>query len=156
MIGIAWRGSFATASGWAYVCSLPANLIVLVSAVLLVDQGKWGYGQLWIQLGLFGFAASFVAGATFFGPGWGRIRRRSAREGMTAPTVESAVRRLLFGSWLDVGWLLAIVFVMTIKPARGEWVALGVTAAIPVLSAVIAALLLHTPSARAVPAEGPT
>lgn len=128
---------------------LPANLIVLVSAVLLVHEGHWGYGQLWIRLGVLGFAVSFVVGAVFFGPGWGRVRRHAAREGMTAPSVESAVRRLLFGSWLDVGWLLGIVFVMTVKPVRGEWVALGVAAAIPIVFAGIALLLLYPPAARA-------
>ena len=99
---------------------VPASLIVLVSAVLLVHEGRWGYGQLWIRLGVVGFAASFLAGATFFGPGWGRIQRRADREGTAAPSVETALRRLLVGSWFDVGWLIAIVFVMTVKPQPHE------------------------------------
>lgn len=128
---------------------LPANLIVLVSAVLLVHEGQWGYGPLWIRLGVLGFAASFLAGALFFGPGWGRIERHAAREGGDARGVESALRRLLFGSWLDVGWLLAVVFVMTVKPGGDEWVALGVAAAIPIAFGVVAALLLlHAPTPR--------
>lgn len=56
---------------------------------------------------------------------------------------------------LDVGCLLGIVFVMTAKPVRGEWVALGIAAAIPVVFVVIAALLFHPPAARAA-MEGPS
>src|SRR5262245_34509643 len=54
---------------------LPANLIVLVSAVLLVREGGWGFGPLWIRLGLIGFAVSFLAGVVFFAPGWSRAGR---------------------------------------------------------------------------------
>jgi hypothetical protein len=129
---------------------LPANLIVLVSAVLLVHEGHWGYGQLWVRLGVVGFAASFLAGASFFGPGWGRIERRATRDGVVAQSVESALRRLFIASWLDVGWLLGIVFVMTVKPTSSEWAALVVAAAIPVGFGIVGVLLLRgqaTPAA---------
>lgn len=122
---------------------LPANLIVLVSAVLLVYEGHWGYGQLWIRLGIVGFAASFLAGATFFGPGWSRIQGRADREGMAAASVESALRRLLVGSWFDVGWLIAIVFVMTVKPQPHEWSALAVAAALPIAFGLVGIALLR-------------
>ena len=35
-----------------------ANLLVLVSAFLLVEEGNWGYGTLWIHLGFAGFVVS--------------------------------------------------------------------------------------------------
>lgn len=123
---------------------LPANLIVLVSAVLLVHDGHWGYGQLWARLGLVGFAFSFLAGATFFGPGWSRIQRRADQEGMAAASVESALRRLLLWSWLDVGWLIAIVFVMTAKPEPHEWSALAAAAALPIAFGLVGKALLRT------------
>lgn len=125
---------------------LPANLVVLVSAVLLVHEGDWGYDALWIRLGIAGFAASFIAGALFFGPGWGRAGRLAAREGLDAAPVETAVGRLLFGAWLDVGWLLGIVFVMTVKPEPHEWGALAVTAAIPVAFGLAGAGLSRSPA----------
>lgn len=124
---------------------LPANIAVLVSAVLLVHEGRWGYDPLWIQLGLAGFAVSFLSGAVFFGPGWRRVARRAAAEGVGAPAVASDVRRLLFGAWLDVGWLLAIVFVMTVKPEAGDRDALAVAAALPVVFALLGLALLRTP-----------
>lgn len=122
---------------------LPANVVVLVSAILLVHEGGWGYGALWIRLGLVGFAVSFLSGALFFGPGWGRLRRDGDEIGAAA--VEAEMRRLLFGAWLDVGWLLAIVFVMTVKPTSGEWHALAVAAAIPLAFALVALALLRNP-----------
>ena len=135
---------------------LPANLVVLVSAILLAHEGQWGYGQLWIRLGVFGFAVSFLAGALFFGPGWGRIRRRADRDGLGARSVESALRRVLVGSWLDVGWLIAIVFVMTVKPRPHEWSALAVAAALPVAFGLVGAALLrsHVPDSTVAGAAG--
>jgi hypothetical protein len=118
---------------------------------------SWGYEQLWIRLGLGGFAVSFLAGALFFGPGWGRTRRRAVRDGLGDPGVDAAVRRLLFGSWLDVGWLVAIVFVTTVKPTRSEWKDLVAMAAIPLVFGLVAARLLRRParpSPSVAPAQG--
>jgi uncharacterized membrane protein len=137
---------------------LPTNVLVATSAALLIREGGWGYGQLWIRLGLLGFAVSFVVGVAVFAPGWGRVLR-TARNGAGTPDVEPAVRRLLMVSWLDLGWLLSIVFVMTVKPASGEWTALGVAAAIPVVSGLLGMLLLYGPGRRGLsgaPAEGPS
>jgi hypothetical protein len=120
---------------------LPANLVVLVSAVLLVRDGDWGLGPLWIRLGIVGFAVSFLAGTLFFSPGWSRARRGARSAG----SVEAAVRLLLFGCWLDVGWLLAVVYVMTVKPEGNEWTALGVAGAIPAAFALAAFALLRRP-----------
>jgi hypothetical protein len=123
---------------------LPANLVVLVSAVLLVREGDWGFGPLWIRLGVVGFAVSFLAGVVFFAPGWSRAAR-SAADGRGVRSVEAAVRLLLFGSWLDVGWLLAVVYVMAVKPEPGEWTALGIAGAIPAVFALAAFTLLRRP-----------
>src|SRR5262245_34514769 len=122
---------------------LPANVIVLVSAVLLVREGPWGFDTLWIELGLAGFVVSFLMGALFFGPGWSRVGRVIEREGIASPEVPARIRRMLFGSWIDLGVLLAVVFVMTVKPANGETGALAIAAAIPVMCAGIALLLLR-------------
>jgi uncharacterized membrane protein len=56
---------------------VPASLVVLVAGLLLVIDGPWSLEQLWIVLGLVGYAATFVTGlfvikprAQRIGPGW--------------------------------------------------------------------------------------
>src|SRR5215471_10828980 len=121
---------------------LPANLIVLGSAILLVQEGGWSYHALWIRLGLLGFAVSFLSGALFFGPGWGRLAAADSSDGRS---VEKDMHRLLVGSWLDVGWLLAIVVVMIAKPTTANWGALPVAAALPVCFALLALAFVRAP-----------
>src|SRR5262249_42391439 len=65
---------------------LPANLIVLVSAVMLVHEGGWTYHPLWIRLGVLGFALSFLTGAMFFGPGWSRLAKDDGSDERLLPT----------------------------------------------------------------------
>lgn len=132
---------------------LPANLLVLASALLLVREGHWGYDVLWIRLGLAGFVLSFAMGVLFFGPGWGRVGRRVEREGLESPAVAAAIRRMLVGSWVDLGLLFGVLFAMTVKPASGEAGALVALAAIPVCFTAVPAVLLRLrarPTAQAV------
>jgi uncharacterized membrane protein len=133
---------------------LPSNLAVLASAILLVHEGHWSYGQLWIRLGIVGLATSFLVGALFIGPNWSRVARRVEAEGISTVGVEKQVRRLLFVAWLDLGWLAAIVFVMTVKPLSGEWAPLALSAAIPAIFGLAAAVLLRAPAAPVTAAAG--
>jgi uncharacterized membrane protein len=131
--------AFAHDSEWLGLrLFLPANLLAILSAVLLVTEGDWGWGHLWIQLGLAGYLVSFLTGLLFFGPGWGRVGKLADRLGADSPAVQSRVRGLLLGSRLDLGVLLGVVFVMVTKPTGDEVGALAITAAIPAAFAVLA------------------
>lgn len=126
---------------------VPANIVTLVSAVLLVREGPWDYGQLFVQLGLGGFAVSFLTGALFFGPQWSRVTRLAAIEGAGSPSVERRLRRLLVVTGFDLGLLLGIFFEMTVKPTGADGGALFVTAALPVLGAAVGGFLARAQSA---------
>jgi uncharacterized membrane protein len=128
---------------------LPANLLALASGFLLVEKGNWGYDPSWIKLGLAGFAVSFLIGALFFAPGWGRVDKLATGEGADSPAVHAAVRRLQFGSRVDLGLLVAVVFVMTVKPTAAEPGTLAVAAAIPAAFALLALVLFRTEARRA-------
>jgi uncharacterized membrane protein len=134
------------AGGWLGLrLFLPTNLLVLGSAILLVHEGSWSYDPLWIRLGLIGFVASFLTGALFLGPAWGRIGQLTARGDFGAAPVEAGLRQLLLAAWIDVGWVLAIVFVMVVKPTSTQWSALAVTATIPTVFALVALALVRIP-----------
>ena len=65
----------------------------------------------------------------------------------------SGIRRMLVGSWVDLGLLFGVLFVMTVKPASGEVGALVLLAAIPVCFTVVPAVFLRMrarPTAQAV------
>lgn len=63
----------------------PSNLLVLASGVLLLHEDGWGYGPLWIRLGLVGLAVSFVMGGALFGPQWPRLVELAETEGSSRP-----------------------------------------------------------------------
>lgn len=123
---------------------LPANLLVLVSAILLVEDAGWGYGTLWILLGFAGFVASFLLGALFFAPGWPRLAGLAESEGVDSVAVQLRVRRLLIGAWIDLGVLLGVVCVMASKPTGDDVGALTFAAAVVLVCVVLPFTLLRT------------
>jgi hypothetical protein len=130
--------SFARNSEWLGLrLYLPSNAIVLATAFLLVEKGSWGYDAFWIKVGLAGFAASFLIGAVFFGPGWARMRKlgEEGAEGFSA--ADRRMRQLLLMSWIDLGILLAVVFAMTLRPAEDDAAKVAVTVLIPVVATAI-------------------
>ena len=136
---------------------LPANLLVLVFGVLLVGDGPWGYGPLWIRLGLAGFGLSFLIGAAFFGPQWPRLVKLAEAERIDSPVAKDRLWKLLFATGLDLGVLLAIVAAMTVKPASGDRLALLVVALLPVAGAIVGVVLARLATSRvhaAAPAAG--
>jgi uncharacterized membrane protein len=129
---------------------LPANLVVLASAFLVVEEGGWGYDHLWIKLGFAGFVLSFLIGAFFLGPGWARVGKLADQEGADSLSVHAAIRRLTFGTRVDLGILLGVLFAMTVKPTADDAGALAVTVAIPAAFTVLA-YVLYRKDVRRVP-----
>src|SRR5688572_6631372 len=64
----------ASNSGWmAQRIFIPASLVVLIVGILLTIEGPWSFGDLWIVLGLAGYAFSFLVGILFLEPEGKRI-----------------------------------------------------------------------------------
>jgi uncharacterized membrane protein len=128
----------------------PAALLALVFGLLLVQEGPWSFDELWIDLGLAGFAITFVLGFFFLGPESGRLAKLIEAEGAKTPAVRAGIRRILFVSRLDLGSLYAIVWIMAVKPTAGDEGALAVAAAIPAVAAVVAYMLYQADGRRPV------
>jgi hypothetical protein len=130
---------------------LPASMATLVTGVLLVRTSPWGFDTLWVQLGLAAFVASTIIGTAVFGPGWSHVGAVARSTGLDAERVRERIDLLLLVGWVDVGIVAGAVWVMSLKPARGDAVALAIAAAIPAAAAAVGFALR---SRQARPVEG--
>ena len=108
---------------------VPAALVALVSGLwLVIDSDFLGFGDDWIVIGLLLFAGTFLAGALFFGPESGRIKRALEAEGPTSPEAQRRIQRIIAFSRADLMALFLLVFDMTVKPSWGDlslWAAIA-------------------------------
>ena len=69
-------------TGWlAPRLFIPSSLATLVLGILVVIDGPWSFGDLWIVIGLAGWAASFLLGFFYFRPEGERIGALVAQHG---------------------------------------------------------------------------
>jgi hypothetical protein len=117
----------------------PASLVVLVAGILLVIEGPWSFSHLWVELGLLGFAASFVTGLFVLLPRAkaidGMLRGSG---GMTAEAV-GATRQLFVLSRIDYAVLFLVVAAMTLKPSvEDTWTLVAMAAVLVAAIALVA------------------
>jgi uncharacterized membrane protein len=95
----------------------PAAFAVFAFGVAVVERGGWGWGHVWIDLALAGWAIATGVGVLFVGPELGRIDRAAAAFGPESEEVARRVRRLFTVFRFDTVLLILIVLDMTVKPA---------------------------------------
>jgi uncharacterized membrane protein len=118
-------------NGWlATHLFIPASLTVLLAGVLLTIDGPWEFDQLWVVIGLLGYAATFFTGAVVLGPRGDRISKAIARDGGFTPASYADARRLLALARIDYVVLLLVIADMVIKPTGDDVGILLVMAAI--------------------------
>jgi uncharacterized membrane protein len=94
----------------------PAAFAAFAFGVALMEQGVWDWSQVWIVLGLAGWAIATGVGVLFVGPELGRIDRAAAEHGPDSAEVARRVRRLFTVFRFDTVLLVLIVLDMTLKP----------------------------------------
>ena len=82
----------------------------------LVEKGDWGYDPTWIQIGLAGWAASFLLGAGYLGPHARKLDRLLGERSPDDAGVQELIRRILLVARVDSVVLLFITFDMVAKP----------------------------------------
>ncbi len=127
---------------------VPASLAVLVFGLALVFDGPWAFDQLWIVLGLIGYAFSFFIGILFLSPESGRIAKLVAAHGAEHEAVARRIRRILAVSRFELAVLFAVVLDMTLKP-RGDEVGFHVLAAAILVFGAAFALWSYRGASRA-------
>jgi uncharacterized membrane protein len=114
---------------------VPVSLLVLVFGIALVAESEaWSFGQLWIVLGLVGYALTFFTGLLVIKPRGEKIGRmvEDARGAMT-PEAMLEGRKLLTLARIDYIVLFLVVLDMVVKPTGDDAGLLVAMAAILVL-----------------------
>jgi uncharacterized membrane protein len=129
---------------------IPASLTVFAAGILLTIDGPWKFDQLWIVLGLLGYAATFLTGITILKPRGDRIAAMIARDGgRLMPASVAETRRLLALARIDYVVLFLVIADMAIKPTGDDVAILLVMAAI-----LAAGLTWAITRAQAIPTPG--
>jgi uncharacterized membrane protein len=133
----------ADANNWlAPRLFIPASLATLIFGILLVVDGPWGFGDLWILVGLAGYAASFLVGILFMKPEGERIEHAMREHGPKSPQARRHVRRIVIVSRAELAVLFIVVADMALKPTSddvGTLAAFAAAAALAVVAAVATA-----------------
>jgi hypothetical protein len=123
----ALRQAAADSGALAKTIFVPASLGALVFGFSLIYVGGWGFDQLWIVLGLVGFAVSFCNGLFMIKPMGMKIGAMIERDGMT-PAAVAASRRLVAVTRTELVVLFLILSDMVLKPTIHDVALLAVMA----------------------------
>jgi uncharacterized membrane protein len=94
---------------------MPASIAVLVTGVLLTEDGNWEWSETFIWLGIVLWATVSVVAFAFLTRAMGRVGARMAAEG-PSPALGTEMNRLVLLGRVLVLVLFVIVFVMVVKP----------------------------------------
>jgi uncharacterized membrane protein len=131
---------FAQSEWLAQRVFIPSSLLVLISGILLVLEGSWGFDRLWVVLGLVGFAATAGTGLFVIKPGSEAIGGAIAAAGGVDEDSERAMRRLFTLQRIDYAVIAAVIADMVLKPSAED---VGALVAIAAIVVVVAATVVR-------------
>ena len=94
---------------------MPAALVVLITGVILTEDGNWDWSEPFVWLGIVGWAIVAFTAFAFLARAMGRVGARMAAEG-PSPALGTEVNRLVLLARVLILVLFVIVFVMVVKP----------------------------------------
>jgi uncharacterized membrane protein len=107
----AFGRNMAWVAKWVFI---PSAVAVIVTGMVLTEDGSWDWSEPFILLGLIGGIAVVALGTGYVTPRMGRLGARIAAEG-PSPEAAAEMNRLV---WIARGLILAlfvIVFMMVAK-----------------------------------------
>ena len=100
---------------------VPASLVVVLMGIALVIESEaWTFDQLWLVIGLAGFATTFCTGLFVLKPVGDRIAKQMERDGGMTPQTLVEVHKLLVKARSDYVVLTLVIFDMVIKPTGDD------------------------------------
>jgi uncharacterized membrane protein len=96
----------------------PVSMVLIVFALSLVAYApQWNFTDLWIELAIAGYLATFITGVFVLGPSAGKIDKLIASgKSPDDPEVRSLIRRTTMTGRIDVAVLVLVVCDMVLKP----------------------------------------
>ena len=110
----------------------PTSLVVVLAGIGLMIDGDWPWGRLWVLFALIAFAGSFLLGIAVLAP----TAKRIEQVGPETNEGQRLIRRIFALLRVDLLFLFAIVFAMTVKPTGDDVWVIVIVAAILVAAAV--------------------
>jgi hypothetical protein len=96
---------------------VPSSLVVVLMGIaLVIESDAWGFDQLWIVIGLLGYAATFATGLFLIKPESERIGAELEREGRLTPQLRVDISKLGVKARVDQLVLMLVIFDMVVKP----------------------------------------
>ena len=123
---------------------VPASLATFAFGLAMVFVAGWSFTDLWVVLGLVGYAATFTIGAFFLKPRGDAIGAIVARDGISPEAVAKARQLAVIGR-IDAVVLFLVVAVMALKPTAGDIATLAGLAAALVVGVVLAFTMARAP-----------
>jgi uncharacterized membrane protein len=130
---------------------IPFGVLTLVFGVLLVFDGPWSFGDLWILIGLAGWVAAWGVGFLVVRPQGERMKEIVRQHGPTSPEARRQARLLAVVSRVQLLSLFLVVADMVLKPTSDEPWTLVVLAAILAAAAAVGAWTMRKPLREAAP-----
>jgi hypothetical protein len=107
---------------------MPASMLTLLTGLVLC--WLWiGFAELWIIVGLIGFATTTAVGSMIYKPTADRMAAMIARDGVT-PAALDVGRRILKIARLDYTVMLIVIADMVLKPTSGDTAILATMAVV--------------------------
>lgn len=127
----------------------PTSLLVVLAGVGLMIDGSWPWGRLWVVFALVAFTGSFLLGLGVLAP----TAKKIAEVGPETVEGQRLIRRIFALLRVDLLFMFAIVFAMTVKPTADDVWVVVVVAAVLVGGAVLALRPLASDAGEASPAR---
>ena len=134
---------------------IPFGVLTLVFGVLLVFDGPWSFGDLWIVIGLAGWIAAWGIGFIVIRPQGEKMKEIVVRHGPTSPEAKRQARLLAVVSRVQLLSLFLVVADMVLKPTSNDPWTLIVLAAILAAAAAVGAWTMRKPLREAAPVAEP-
>jgi uncharacterized membrane protein len=104
----------------------PVAIIVVLAGIGMMLDADWDWGQLWVSFALVAFVGSFILGVGVLGP----TAKRIEAVGPETPEGQRLIGRIFALIRIDLLFLFAIVFAMTVKPTGDDTAVIVIAAAI--------------------------
>jgi uncharacterized membrane protein len=125
---------------------VPSSLAVLVLGILLTIEGPWEFDQLWIVLGLVGYATTFLTGLLFISRQAQKVGAVIARDGGMSTAAVAETKRLFLISRVDLVVLYTVVLDMALKPTADDVGTLALMGAAILVAATLSVWRFRSPA----------